>query len=142
LKVKELPEIWNQRMEELIGITPPNDSLGVLQDIHWAHATIGYFPTYAIGSMIAAQLYYKLDLADRVKEGRFGSMIAAQLYYKLDLADRVKEGRFGEVMGVLKERVHKHGSVYSPEDLLKRTTGDYINPDYFLRYLNEKYQSI
>ena len=116
LKVKELPEIWNRRMEELIGIAPPNDSLGVLQDIHWAHATIGYFPTYAIGSMIAAQLYYKLGL----EEG-------------------VKEGKFGEVMEVLKERVHKHGSIYSPEDLLKRATGEYINPDYFLRYLNEKY---
>jgi carboxypeptidase Taq len=116
LKVEELPEIWNQRMEELIGITPPNDSLGVLQDIHWAHATIGYFPTYAIGSMIAAQLYYKLELADRVKEGKFK-----------------------EVMEVLRERIHKHGSVYSPEDLLKRTTGEYVNPEYFLRYLNEKY---
>ncbi|MEM0036769.1 MAG: carboxypeptidase M32 [Candidatus Korarchaeum sp.] len=116
VSVEELPEAWNEKMEELIGILPPNDSLGVLQDIHWAHATIGYFPTYAIGSMIASQLYYRLGLREPVEEGRYD-----------------------ELMAILKEKVHRHGSVYHPEELLRRATGEQLNPDHFLRYLREKY---
>ncbi|MCS7103314.1 MAG: carboxypeptidase M32, partial [Candidatus Korarchaeum sp.] len=116
LSVKELPEVWNQKMEELIGIVPPNDSLGVLQDIHWAHATIGYFPTYAIGSMIASQLYYRLGLKELIEEGRYS-----------------------EVMSVLKDRIHRHGSVYHPEELLRKATGEQLDPKYFLKYLREKY---
>lgn len=119
MNVKELPEAWNEKMEELIGIIPPNDSLGVLQDIHWAHGTVGYFPTYALGSMIASQLYYKLGLAEAVKEGRYS-----------------------EVMDTLRERIHKHGSVYHPEELLERATGEKLNPEYFLRYLSEKYSFV
>lgn len=116
VSVRELPEIWNDRMEELIGIRPPNDSLGVLQDIHWAHATIGYFPTYAIGSMIASQLYYRLNLRGAVEEGRYG-----------------------EIMSVLREKVHRYGSTYHPDELLRRATGEQLNPEYFLNYLREKY---
>ena len=116
LKVDELPQVWNDMMEELVGIRPPNDSLGVLQDIHWAHATIGYFPTYAIGSMLAAQIYRDLDLREEVEEARFG-----------------------EIMSRLRERIHRHGKVYAPDELVERATGEPLNPDHFLSYLREKY---
>ncbi len=116
MRVSELPEVWNDMMEELIGVRPPNDSLGVLQDIHWAHATIGYFPTYAIGSMLSAQLLKALKLEEMV-----------------DRAD------FQGIMSALRERIHRHGSVYPPERLVEMATGEPLNPEHFLNYLREKY---
>ncbi len=116
--VDELPQIWNDTMEELIGIRPSNDSLGVLQDIHWAHASIGYFPTYAIGTMLTAQYYYRLGLRDAVGRADFSS-----------------------IMATLRERIHRWGAVYPPRELVVRATGEEFNPRHFLRYLEEKYLS-
>ncbi len=118
VNVKELPEIWNDTMEELVGVRPPNDSLGVLQDIHWAHASIGYFPTYAIGTMLAAQYYRRLDLREAVDRAEFSTL-----------------------MSVLRERIHRWGAVYPPDELIVRATGEEFNPEHFLHYLEEKYLS-
>ncbi len=118
LKVNELPQVWNDLMDDLIGIRPPKDSLGVLQDIHWAHASIGYFPTYAIGSMFAAQLYEKLDMKHLIENKN----------YK-------------EVMRNLRENIHKWGSIYPPDELMMRASGEYLNPEYFISYLRDKYLS-
>ncbi len=118
LKVNELPQVWNDLMDQLIGVRPSKDSLGVLQDIHWAHASIGYFPTYAIGSMFAAQLYERLDMRGLVEDKDYN-----------------------KIMAILRERVHKWGSVYPPDELMKRASGEYLNPDYFLSYLRDKYLS-
>ena len=118
LKVEELPQIWNDTMEELIGVRPPNDRLGVLQDIHWAHASIGYFPTYAIGSMLAAQFYRSLNVSPLLEKKDFRG-----------------------IMDLLREKIHRWGSVYPPDELVKMASGDYLNPENFLAYLREKYLS-
>ncbi len=117
LGVKEVPQTWDDLMEDLIGIRPPNDKLGVLQDIHWAHATIGYFPTYAIGSMVAAHIYREIE----------------------GIAEGVKRADFGSIMNILREKIHRWGSVYSPEELLERATGRKLDPENFIAYLEMKY---
>ncbi len=118
LKVNELPHVWNDLMDDLIGVRPPKDSLGVLQDIHWAHASIGYFPTYAIGSMFAAQLYERLNMK-----------------YLIEKQD------YRGIMKILRENIHKWGSVYPPDELVRRASGEYLNPEYFISYLRDKYLS-
>ncbi len=117
LEVGELPNVWNDLMESLVGVKPPNDRLGVLQDVHWSHAAIGYFPTYAIGSMVAAQIYKLTD----------------------DVAGMVEKTDFKGLMEVLSSKIHRWGAVYPPEDLLRKATGEEIEPGYFVSYLSEKY---
>ncbi|RLG40944.1 MAG: carboxypeptidase M32 [Thermoproteota archaeon] len=117
LEVKEAPQTWDDLMEDLIGVRPPNDKLGILQDIHWAHATIGYFPTYAIGSMVAAHIYREIK----------------------GIAEGVKRADFGSIMNILREKIHRWGSVYSPEELLERAAGKKLDPENFIAYLEMKY---
>ena len=78
IELEELPEIWNQRMQDYLGVEPPNDALGVLQDMHWAVGAIGYFSTYALGNVISGQLWEKVtaeipDLHDQFEQGEFGA---------------------------------------------------------------------
>ncbi len=120
LDVRELPQAWNERMEKYLGITPSNDALGVLQDIHWSLGAVGYFPTYTIGNLLAAQLYYALPLdMEEVVEGRE--------------FDRLREW--------LKEKIHKWGAIYPPRKIIIMATGEELNPKYFIRYIKEKYLS-
>ncbi len=124
LEVKHLPEAWNTRMQEYLGITPPNDRMGVLQDIHWSGGMIGYFPTYALGNLISVQLWEKIqqDIPD--------------------LEEQIERGEFSALLGWLREKIHRHGSKYEPQELVQKVTGSKIDPQPYIRYLNSKYRDI
>lgn len=124
LQVQELPEAWNERMRSYLGLTPPNDTQGVLQDVHWSGGMLGYFPTYALGNLISAQLWecIETDLPD--------------------LGAQVRRGEFGSLLSWLREKIHRHGAKFEPQDLVKRITGKPIDPQPYMRYLNRKYGEI
>ncbi|UCC19994.1 MAG: carboxypeptidase M32 [Promethearchaeota archaeon] len=124
LQASELPGLWNEKMENLLGITPPNDAEGVLQDIHWSGASFGYFPTYALGNLYAAQIYN------------------SALKINPSLPEDYKKGEFSNLLNYLKENVHQYGKIYQVTDLLKKITGEDLNPDYFIKYIEEKFYPI
>ncbi|MDR4497806.1 MAG: carboxypeptidase M32 [Candidatus Scalindua sp.] len=120
----DLPRIWNEKFREYLGIVPPDDSFGVLQDIHWAWGNIGYFPTYTLGSMIAAQLFE-----------------AAQKDIP-DLIDNIGQGKFEELRSWLNDNIWCHGKKYLTKELIRRATGKDPSPDDYLEYLENKYAGI
>lgn len=122
--VKDLPEIWNEKMRDYLGIVPPNDALGVLQDIHWSGGMLGYFSTYALGNLISAQLWEKIN-ADLP-----------------DLDEQIRKGKFDALLGWLREKIHVYGSKYEPQTLVKKVTGSKINSAAYVRYLTKKYGDI
>ncbi|NJC95544.1 MAG: carboxypeptidase [Anaerolineales bacterium] len=122
--IKDLPEIWNAKMEEYLGITPPNDAKGVLQDIHWSYGSIGYFSTYALGNLISAQLWEKINKDIR------------------DLDDQIRRGDFSQLLGWLRKNIHQHGHKYEPQELVQRVTGSKITAGPYVRYLTKKYGEI
>ncbi len=124
LQVKDLPEYWNTKMQEYLGLTPPNDAQGVLQDIHWSMGFIGYFSTYALGNLISVQLWEKIhqDIPD--------------------LEDQIRRGEFGALLSWLREKVHRYGRKYEPQQLVQRITGSKITPEPYLRYLQQKFGAI
>ena len=124
VEIKDLPEIWNTKMEEYLGVTPPNDAQGVLQDVHWSGGSIGYFSTYALGNLISAQLWEKIN-AD------IG-----------DLDGQIHRGDFSELLAWLRENIHRHGQKFEPQALVERVTGSKITPDPYIRYLTKKYSDI
>lgn len=124
LPVKDLPEIWNARMQEFLGVTPPNDSQGVLQDIHWSMGLIGYFSTYSLGNLISVQLWERI-LADIP-----------------DLTAQIGQGEFSALLGWLRQKIHRHGAKFEPQDLVQRVTGSKIDPAPYMRYLKTKYSEI
>jgi len=124
LAVADLPRAWNERFEAYFGIVPPTDSLGVLQDVHWSSGLIGYFPTYALGNMLAAQ-YYRKAIVDRPQ-------------IPADIAN----GKFDTLLGWLRENIHQHGRKFTADELTRRITGEGIQQRYYLEYLQEKYGAI
>lgn len=120
IKVDELPEIWNDTMEELLGIRPRSYSEGVLQDIHWSMGSIGYFPTYTLGNLVAAQMRH-------------------HMLRELDLYELISEKKFRILKEWQKEKIHKWGSTYAPKELLRKAFGEEYTSDYFINYLEEKY---
>ncbi|WP_252699785.1 carboxypeptidase M32 [Natronosalvus vescus] len=121
LEVSDVPEAWNDKYEEYLGIRPETDAEGCLQDIHWSHGSFGYFPTYSLGSVLAAQLYATV-------EDELGS-----------LDDRTREGEFDDLNGWLREHIHAHGKRYTTPDLVEEATGEGYTADYFLEYVKGKY---
>jgi len=124
LEVKDLPEFWNTKMKEYLGVTPNNDANGVLQDIHWAGGMIGYFSTYALGNLISVQLWEQInrDIAD--------------------LDDQIRKGEFSHLLDWLVENIHIHGKKFEPQELVQRVTGSKIDSAPYLRYLTKKYSDI
>ncbi len=122
--VRSLPEAWNERMRQYLGITPPSDSLGVLQDVHWSGGLVGYFPTYALGNLVSVQLWEKMEKDIP------------------DLPAQVRRGEFAGLLGWLRENVHRHGAKYEPQELVQRITGSKIDPEPYLRYLERKFNEI
>jgi len=122
--VKDLPGEWNDRMGEYLGLTPTNDALGVLQDVHWSEGYIGYFSTYALGNLISAQLWECIhtDIPD--------------------LPEQVRRGEFSRLTGWLTEKIHRHGAKFEPQELVTQATGSKIDPAPYLRYLESKYGQI
>lgn len=121
LDVEDVPEVWNDKYEEYLGIRPETDSEGCLQDIHWSHGNFGYFPTYSLGSVMAAQLF---EAAESEID---------------DLDGKIAEGDFEDLHDWLGENVHRHGSRYETNELVKRATGEDFTADAFLDYVDEKY---
>ncbi len=121
LEAADLNEAWDARMEEYLGIRPENAANGVLQDIHWSQGLFGYFPTYLLGNLYAAQLYRQA-----------GRSIP-------DLENRMSTGDLKTLREWLRENVHRHGKTVSAAELIRRVTGESLNPDYFVDYLKEKH---
>lgn len=124
VKVHDLPEAWNARMQSYLGVTPPTDAQGVLQDVHWSGGLYGYFPTYALGNLISLQLWEKA-LAEHP-----------------DLPDLVAKGDLATLREWLRVNVHQHGRKYMPQELIKRVTGEGIQSRSFVRYLQAKFGEI
>jgi carboxypeptidase Taq len=124
ISFEKLPEVWNDKFREYFDIVPLDDSLGVLQDIHWSWGNIGYFPTYTLGSMIAAQLF------------------AAAEKDIPSLASNLREGKFEELRSWLNEKIWCHGKRYLTKEIIRNATGKVPNPDDYLNYLENKYSEI
>src|SRR3954454_18564285 len=122
LSVSEIPEFWNDRMEQLLGVRPTNDAQGVLQDTHWSSGLLGYFPTYTLGNLVSA------IIASKMRKDLEG-------YYEED----IKKGNFKPIREWLRLKIHQHGSVYAPKVLLNNTFNEGYNPDYFVNYIETKY---
>ncbi len=121
LSVADLPGAWNERTQSLLGLTPPDDARGCLQDIHWSFGGLGYFPTYTLGNLYAAQF------------------MAAARDQLPGLDDDFRRGEFGRLRGWLTENVHRHGQRYRPGELCRRATGTPLSAEPFVRYLTEKF---
>ena len=121
LSLPDLPTAWNDGMQKLLDIEPPNNRLGCLQDIHWPSGDFGYFPTYTLGAMIAAQLYYaaKLDIPS--------------------IESEIEEGKFSTLMTWLSKNIHSHGSRFSADQLLHTVTGSSLDPAIFQSHLKNRY---
>lgn len=123
-KVADLPALWNEKMRAYLGIVPPTDALGVLQDIHWSMGAFGYFPTYLLGNLYAAQWMNVLRKA------------------MPDLEARVGAGDLLPVKTWLNEQIHRHGRRYPTDRLSKRVSGEPLNPAHFAAYLREKFGAL
>ena len=124
IEVSDLKDLWNKKYKEYLGVEAEKESEGILQDMHWSDGSFGYFPSYALGNLYGAQMLNTLK-----KENP-------------NIMDNLKKGDFSEINKWLKEKVHTHGAIYSPEELIKNITGEELNPKYFIEYLKEKYYKI
>jgi carboxypeptidase Taq len=124
LAVADLPEAWNQKMRDTLGITPPSVAEGCMQDMHWADASVGYFPTYALGNL-------------------YGVMIFNQAKAELpDLDEQISSGNLAPLKAWLTEKVYRHGRSLDPAEILLQATGRELSPQPFLSYVREKYGEI
>jgi carboxypeptidase Taq len=119
LKVADVPEAWNAKMKEYLGIGPPNDAQGCLQDVHWSYGDLGYFATYSLGSMFAVQLYEKAvrDLPA--------------------IPEQIARGEFAELLGWLRKNVHTHGRKFTLDELARRVTGEPLQSRSYVAYLKK-----
>ena len=124
VQVADLPELWDAKMEEYLGIRPPDVADGVLQDVHWSSGYIGYFPTYSLGNLLAAQFY---NQAVGEEPG---------------IPTEIEQGEFGTLFMWMREKIHKPGSRYMPAELVERVTGGPIRTEPFLDYVRAKYTDI
>jgi carboxypeptidase Taq len=120
LTVADLPEAWRSRFKEYLGIEVPTDSEGVLQDVHWSGGLVGYFPTYALGNLIAGQLWEKINNDIRT------------------LDDQLAGGELMELREWLREHIHRHGAKFPTTELLERVVGQPISVGPFIAYLKRK----
>lgn len=121
IEVKDLPQIWNDKYEEYLGVRPSHDGEGVLQDVHWAGGAFGYFPSYSLGNMYAAQIVAKIqkDIPD------FTTLI--------------EQGNFAPIKNWLTERIYRYGSLMKPEEFMVRVTGEELDSRYLIAHLKEKF---
>ena len=124
VQTHEIPAYWNELYEKYLGIGVPDDRHGCLQDVHWSHGSFGYFPTYSLGSLYAAQFY---DAACKQIP---------------DLEQHILNGRTRPLLEWLRDRVHRHGRKYTSDELCKNITGESLNSVYYLEYASKKYRDI
>jgi carboxypeptidase Taq len=122
--VSELPNIWNEKMDELLGITPKSDREGVLQDMHWSGGNFGYFPTYAIGSIYSSQIFKSLTDENP------------------DIISDIEKGNFNSIIGWLRKNVHTYGRKITAEEIIKNACGEGLNAKVFVDYLKDKYYKL
>jgi carboxypeptidase Taq len=120
ISVQDLPALWNEKVSNYLGITPPNDSFGVLQDVHWSAGLFGYFPTYSLGSFYAAQIYLHLQ----------------SLFPDFD--EQTEKGNFGFIHQWLKENIYSKGRLYFSHEILEQATGKPLEANAFLNYISSK----
>lgn len=125
IKVKDLPKIWNEKYESYLGIKPKTDSEGVLQDIHWSHGSIGYFPTYSLGSALSA--VWKKEIEKNL--GLLSELV------------QTTEG-IRKIQNWLKEHVHQHGSTYLYQELVMKVSKKEFKPEILIEYLEDKYRKL
>jgi len=123
IKVSDLPGLWADKYEEIIGMRPKTLAEGVLQDVHWSGGMVGYFPSYAVGTA------YGVQMMNEIKKS-------------IDVDAAVKKEDLSPITKWLTENIHKHGEVYSPDELLKKATGEPFNPAYYANYLEEKFTGL
>lgn len=119
-EIDSLPELWNDKYEEYLGICPKDDGEGILQDIHWSQGSFGYFPSYALGNAFGAQLYHRMK-------------------QEMDFDGLLREGRADVIREYLREHIHQYGKLKTSRQLLKDATGEDFNPAYYVEYLTERY---
>lgn len=124
VQVADLPELWNAKMKEYLGIEPPDDAHGVLQDIHWAGGMVGYFPSYMLGNLYAAQF------------------MAAARREVPDLDSQIAQGHLNILREWQRSQIHQYGALYDPRDLLLKVTGKPLDYHYFMEEITAKYASI
>jgi carboxypeptidase Taq len=121
LRVEDLPELWMDRMEAYLGIRPESDAVGVLQDVHWSLGLIGYFPTYTLGNLYAAQFFSRAQVE------------------MPDLMDQVRQGQLLELRQWLKKKIHQRGKRSTAGELVEEVTGELLRVDFLMEYLEGKF---
>lgn len=124
IDVSDLPHVWHDKMEKYLGVTPENDAVGVLQDVHWSLGSFGYFPSYALGNLYAAQFLHQI---------------------KKDIPDfyaNIESGNFRPIREWLRNEIHQYGKLYSPAELIKKVTGEELNAAYLTDYLVDKFTEV
>jgi len=124
LKIKELPDAWNAKMKELLGISPSNDAEGCLQDIHWSMGALGYFPTYALGNLYAAQFFTAFEREHA------------------NWKERLEKGDLSQMRLWLHEHIHRHGRTFTPHEIIKKVSGKELSEEPFIHYLKHKYEHL
>jgi carboxypeptidase Taq len=124
LKPKDIPNAWNAKMKEYLGIVPKTDAEGCLQDIHWSMGAFGYFPTYSLGNLYASHFFSAFEKAHPLWE------------------KKIAHGEFGFIRDWLKTEIHQHGKRYSSSELAKQVTGKPLSSEAFVKYLQNKYSEI
>jgi carboxypeptidase Taq len=119
--VRQLPEVWNARMKDYLGVDVPDDAHGVLQDMHWSVGLFGYFPTYQLGNVASVQIWERA-------QAEVG-----------DLEQLFERGQFAPLREWLREHIYRHGGKYPPRELLRRVTGSDLDPEPYLHYLHAKF---
>jgi carboxypeptidase Taq len=123
VEVEDLPKVWNQKYQEYMGISPSTDTEGILQDTHWSWGEFGYFPSYAIGTAVASQIH-------------------CCMMEKMPLNQYLKEGNLTPVREFLRDNIHKFGAVKNTNEILKDVCGEEFMPDYYIKYLKDKYTKL
>ncbi len=124
LKTADIPATWNDSMKKYLGITPPSDAMGCLQDVHWSHGSFGYFPTYTLGNLYSAQFFAAANKEVGPLEGKF------------------EKGDFKPLKKWLNEKIHAQGQRYRAGELCKQATGKDLSPEFFLGHLNQKFGAL
>jgi len=121
IEVDDLPRLWNEKMQKYLGLVPPNDAMGVLQDVHWSFGLIAYFPTYTLGNLYSAQFLHQAEKDIP------------------DLKSRISQGDLLCLRQWLLEKIHSKGKRLTPKALIKEVTGEDLKADYFIHYLENKF---
>jgi len=124
ISVKELPNLWNEKMNDMLGIIPPNDKEGVLQDMHWSGGNFGYFPTYLIGSIYASQFFKKIREENQ------------------NILTDLEKGEYKNILSWLRINIHQLGRIITADEIVKKVCGEGLNSKVFLNYLKDKYYEL